>query len=244
MVESTFKKPERVVVDALGYLSEVLKDGIKKDLQDHQKLCPTCKGTGLMITNQVYGLSNDPDKSKHFPYSNQYIVSCNHCYSGVINLCEYCDNELPRFSANCNCDKYKSAQYTLQLKKEKERWEKAIKLEHDDEIAKGMMMYYSEDYSSNEGYFSEWEDFIDSWFDDNDPDAEKPIYVWGTYCVKLSLDADSIIENACDDLHEDAGSNIVAQEELQEFLNKWCEKQSGTETYYADYKYAIKIPWE
>ncbi|OME55589.1 hypothetical protein BSK59_14040 [Paenibacillus odorifer] len=242
MTESAFIKPERVVVDVLAYLSEVLKNGLKKDLQEHQILCPTCKGTGLAITNSVYGLSNDPDKSKHFPYSNQYIVSCQHCYGGVINLCEYCKAELPRFTTKCDCDKAKSVQYSLQLEKERESWNKAIKLEHDDEIAKGMGMYYSEEFPSNDGYFTEWEDFIDRWNDDH-PDEEKPQYVWGTYSMKLTLDADSILESACDDLHEEAWSNIDDKDELQNLLDKWSKKQTGTETYYSDTKYAIKIPW-
>lgn len=106
-----------------------------------------------------------------------------------------------------------------------------------------MGMYYSEDYPSNEGYFSEWEDFIDRWNDEHEPDVEKPLYVWGTSYTRLSLDVDSIIKNACDDLHEEAGSNIVDQDELQEFIDRWCAKQTGTETYYADHKYTIKIPW-
>lgn len=243
MVESTFKKPEPVVVDALGYLSEVLKNGLKKDLQEHQILCPICKGTGLEIANQVYGLSNDPDKSKHFPYSNQYIVGCQHCYSGVINLCEHCHSELPRFTTRCECEKAASIRHSDSLAKEKVLWDKAIKLVSEDEIAKGMGMYYSEHYPSNEGYFTEWEDFIDRWNDEHEPDEVRPVYVWGTTYTKLALDADSILENACDDLHDEALSNIEDKDELQTFLDNWCAEQKGTETYNADNKYAIKIPW-
>jgi hypothetical protein len=243
MTETAFKKPERVVVDALGYLAEVLKNGLKKDLQEHQILCTTCKGTGLAITNNVYGLSDDPDKSKHFPYVNQYIVSCQHCYSGVINLCEYCDAELPRFTTKCDCEKATSVLRSLQLVKEKEHWDKAIKIEHDSEIAFGMEMYYSEVYPSNDGYFFEWEEFIDRWNDEHEFDEEKPQYVWGTKSINLTLDADSILENACEDLHDEAWNRIEDKKELQEFLSMWSKKQKGTTTYYSDNKYAIKIPW-
>jgi hypothetical protein len=243
MTESTFKKPERVSVDALGYLSEVLKNGLAKDLQDNQILCPECRGTGLAITNHIYGLKDDPDKSKHFPYSNQYIVGCQHCYTGVINLCEHCHSELPRSKCRCDCDKAEAVRYSDKLAKETAAWDKAIKLKSDDEIAKGMGMYCSDDYPYNDGYFSEIENFIEWWEDNHDPEEEKPLYVWGTTSISLSLDADSILGSASDDLHEEAGSNIEGKAELQQFLDSWCAKQRGTTTYYSDTKYAIEIPW-
>lgn len=240
---TTFKKPERVTVDALGYLSEILKNGIVKDLQEHQKLCPVCKGTGLAIINQVYGFKNDPDKSKHFPYSNQYIVSCQHCYTGVVNLCEQCKSELPRSKTRCECDMAKSIRRREELTRENALLDKAIKLRSDDDIAKNMDMYYSDSYPYNDGYFSDFEEFIDCWNDSYESDEMKPLYVWGTTSTSLTLSADSILENACDDLHEEAYERIEGRVELQEFLDDWCAKQKDTTTYYYDTKYAIEIPW-
>lgn len=36
---------------------------LQKDLHDNEDICPTCGGLGLMIANNPYGLSNDPDKT-------------------------------------------------------------------------------------------------------------------------------------------------------------------------------------
>lgn len=60
------------------------------------------------------------------------------------------------------------------------------------------------------------------------------------------MDADGIIDSACDDLHEDARDNISGQDqkELQDFLDKWCEKQSGTITYYPCYREYVKVEKE
>ena len=58
------------------------------------------------------------------------------------------------------------------------------------------------------------------------------------------MDADSIIENACEELYEDARDNISDEKELQEFLDKWCEKQTGTTTYYPCYKEYVRVQKE
>ena len=71
-----------------------------------------------------------------------------------------------------------------------------------------------------------------------------PKVLWNCEVVKISMDADSIIENACDELHEDARNNISDEKELQEFLDKWCEKQTGTTTYYPCYKEYVKVQKE
>ena len=60
----------------------------------------------------------------------------------------------------------------------------------------------------------------------------------------LGFDEDIIIENACDELHEDARDNISDEKELQEFLDKWCEKQTGTTTYYPCYKEYVRVKKE
>ena len=74
-------------------------------------------------------------------------------------------------------------------------------------------------------------------------DIAMPKYVWGTTVSKISMDADSIIESACEELYEEAGEQIDDRDskELQDMLDKWCEKQRGTDTYYVDYNVAILI---
>lgn len=246
ITKQEFIKPKRVVVDALKYLSEVLKNGIEKDLQENQILCSVCNGTGLAITNIPYGLSNDPNKTTgHFPYKNQYISSCNNCYSGVVDLCNYCENPLDRRNTRCGCVGLVDAKNKERLQKQQLEWDKAIKISADNEIAKNMGMYYSEKYPYNEGYFSEIEDFIEYWNDVHEPDEITPKYLWGTSEEKLNIDAYDIVGSACEDLYEDAIDYIGSEEidNLQNTLNDWCSRQDII-AYFQDTKYAIEIPWE
>ena len=71
-----------------------------------------------------------------------------------------------------------------------------------------------------------------------------PKVLWNCEEVKISMDADSIIENACEELHDDARDNIFDEKELQEFLNNWCAKQTGTTTYCPCYKEYVKVKKE
>ena len=71
-----------------------------------------------------------------------------------------------------------------------------------------------------------------------------PKVLWNCEVVKISMDSDSIIENACDELHEDARDYISDEKELQDFLDKWCEKQTGTTTYYPCYNEYVKVKKE
>lgn len=54
-----------------------------------------------------------------------------------------------------------------------------------------------------------------------------PRYVWGTYTTRFHLDAQGIVESACDELHEDAIDDISGIEELQEILDDWIGACQG-----------------
>jgi len=241
-----FKKPEHLIIDAIPYLTEIMGDGLVKDLQEDEIICPICHGTGLAADNNRYGLSNDPNKTEHFPYKHQSISSCQNCYNGVLKVCPHCGKVLTRRDYQCNCDGVKAEKRNKEIAKEKEVFDKSIKLNYDDEKAKAMGMLYSEDYGYNEGYFSEWDEFFDYWWDNHDDNENKPTYVWGTTQEEIKVDADSIIESATDDLWEGARDNISDsdEKELQDYLNNWCAKQVGTTTYYESYKYSVLIPWD
>ena len=241
-----FKKPKRLIINAIPYLTEIMGDGLIKDLQEDEVICPICHGTGLTVYDAPYGLSNDPDKTKHFPYKHQSISGCQNCYNGVLKVCPHCGNVLTRRDYQCNCAGAKAERHNKKIAKEKEIFNKSIKLNYDDEKAKSMNMLYSEDYGYGEGYFTEWEEFFEYWNDNHDDSEDKPTYVWGTTSSKIGVDAADIVERATEDLHEDASSNISDEDvnELQNYLDKWCEKQIGTTTYYMTNKYSVLIPWE
>lgn len=164
-----FKKPNRKVIDAIPYLTEILGNGIIKDLQDDEEICPICYGTGLAISNNVYGLKNNPNKSEHFPYKHQSISSCVNCYNGVVKKCQYCGKLLDRRTYQCNCEESQKVREQERINKanevEQKRIDKATVLECNDPIAKKFVMLYSDFYSSNEGYFSDWDEFFEDWKD-------------------------------------------------------------------------------
>lgn len=128
--------------------------------------------------------------------------------------------------------------------KEKERLEKAEKHE-PNALGSLFTMAQSDFYSHNEGYFSCWEDFFDSWNEDREEFTGKPLYVWGTEEVEMSFDASSIVSNACEDMYEDAYDDIGADAvaEMQRYLNEW-KKKYGRTSYLLTTKHAIRIPWE
>jgi hypothetical protein len=248
MKQEEFKKPQRLIIDPFPYLKSIIGKGFIKDLQENEIICQECQGTGLAIYDAPYGLSDDPDKhdGNLLPYKQQTIGSCHKCYNGVMKICPYCGKELPRSRYRCDCIEDKAEWERLEAEKEQEIFKKAIKLDTYDVISKNMEMYQSDYFSNNEGYFSEWEDFFDDWFDNHEENEPRPEYVWGTTKQKIGIDAGDIIENATDDLWEDA-ADCISQEDrdkLQSFLDEWCEKQIGTTTYMITHKYAVKIPWD
>ena len=126
----------------------------------------------------------------------------------------------------------------MDAESEEKALSKAIKAEYKDVPLEHKEMLYSESYGYNEGYFSDIDELIE-YCEGND--IEVPKHVWSTAKTELSIDAENIIENACEELHEDARDNVTGEKELQDFLDVWCAKQTGTDTYTVDYKYAITI---
>lgn len=75
---------------------------------------------------------------------------------------------------------------------------------------------------------------------------EVKLYVFGSKELRLKLDADMIIENACEylELHEEAYEEIRDGgkiKELQEILDKWTENVEEGTTYETDYSYALDL---
>lgn len=55
-----FVKPIRKVVNIEDAFGELIGKKLIKDLHDNEEICPVCRGTGLCIENNPYGLSDDP----------------------------------------------------------------------------------------------------------------------------------------------------------------------------------------
>lgn len=229
-------------------IKHILPDTLEKDLMDNEEVCPVCKGLGVVLDNNIYGIKGDTSeaaKKSMFPYNHQSIKFCPNCYNGVIRLCEYCGKPLPRARLKCDCEQ--------QIKKDEE--EKRVKYQEIIAKAKEVDIKSVSTYLYDEQinrYFAEIEDFVDEYRDntyyENDEEMLEnlPEVLWVCSKAEISMDADSIIENACDELHEDAYDTISDKdiEELQGFLDKWCEKQTGATTYYPCYKEYVRVQKE
>ena len=232
-------------------IHKILPVTLEKDLQDDEIICPVCHGLGILKQDYGFGVKED-DTEKAFKlnwYDNEYLTLCPNCYFGRIKICKYCGKPLQKQTNRCSCDGYR----------EQETEEKRIKYQETIEKAKEIELKDASEYiydEKSEQYFCDKFSFVDHWWDlylegghycsNFDEYFEKyvPKVLWNCEVVKISMDADSIIENACDELHEDARDNISGERELQEFLDKWCAKQTGTTTYYPCYKKYVRVKKE
>lgn len=189
---------------------------LPKTPKENEMLCPTCGGIGWL------------------EYEEGYIEKCYKCRDGVIDLCPNCGQPKHGMCMNEEC------RIKAEAEQEKLRYDKAKKYTLVTAPCKSTIMYFSDVYGANEGYFSEIEDLVDYC---NDEGIRVPDYIWGTYKSQITIDAYDIVENACDGLWEDAGDSIDSKDlaELQDFLDDWCAKQIGTKTYTVDYGCCILI---
>ncbi len=184
--------------------------------KENEMLCPTCDGIGWLESGEGY------------------LQKCSKCCDGIIDLCPNCGKPKHGICMNEEC------RAKVETEREKSRYDKAQKYTLETASSKSTIMYYSDIYGSNEGYFSEIEDLVDYC---NDEGIKVPDYVWGTYETQISVDAYDIIENACQDLWEGAYDSIGSKDiaELEDFLDNWCANQTGTKTYTVDYRCCILI---
>ena len=242
---------KHISLNVVDEIKKILPVTLEKDLQDDEIICPVCHGIGILKQDYRFGVKED-DTKNYFQlkwYDNEYLTFCPNCYFGKIKTCKYCGKPFQRNSNRCDCNEYK----------EQEAEEKRIKYQETIEKAKEIELKDTSEYiydEESEQYFSDEFSFADHWWDlyqegdhncsNFDEYFEKyiPKVLWNCEVVKISMDVDNIIESACDELHEDARNNISDEKELQEFLDKWCEKQTGATTYYPCYKEYVKVQKE
>lgn len=246
---SEFKEPTKVIVNPQPYITSLLEGGLEKDLHDNEELCETCKGTGIVLDNNSYGLSGDPKHSGvSFPYKHQSITFCPNCYNGVVRRCPHCRRILPRGCLRCACKKAKEEMDAEYKAKREVQFSKA-EAHGPESLGTTFDMVFVDDMNGDKGYFSDWDSFFAAWTCETPADESpenRPKYAWGTYAQDISLNADNILEQATEELHESARDNIGKdmEDELQTFLNDWCRRVSGCKTYFPDEKHKVEIPWE
>lgn len=243
-----FVKPKRIVIpdnaEDQEYIKNLVEANFVKDLHDNEELCHYCHGTGMTITDNVYGLSEDPDRKVRFPYKHQALTFCPHCYNGIVRRCKLCGEIMQRGYLKHDCEQQKAIDRKLCEEKKAEAFEKAPLLPEDKESE--FEYFFSEYYSSNNGYFSEWDEFFDDWYECHSENEIRPEYVWVTESEEMHIDAHDIVESATENLYEDAYDDVSNEEikRLQAFLDDWTKTCGVSRTYYESHKYKVRIPWE
>lgn len=240
-----FVKPKTEIISDADYIQKLVNVNLRKDLHINEEICQHCHGTGMIVVENRYGLSEDPDKSKrHFPYTHQSISFCQHCYNGIVHRCPHCGKLIKRGYLVCDCEAQQEIRKQEEAKKKQEAFDNAPIV--PKEVLDKMAYFYSDYFSFNDGYFADWDEFFDDWFENSNPDSIRPEFVWITEPVEMDIDAQNIIEQATDDLYEDAYDDISyeAKKELQEFLDSWCKRCGVSTTYFESHKYKVRIPWE
>jgi len=204
---------------------------LKKDLQEDEVICEHCHGTGLEIADNVYGIRGDTTHvGVHFPYKHQSLSFCRYCNNGVLYKCPSCGKVRSKKDCECPCQQSEKKREEEWKQKLDERWEKAEKIPIWKAWEDCDCLYVDDidQYFFDEG---ELADLIE------DYELENP-RIYGTTKVGIEIDASSVIESACDGLHEDAMERCNSQE-LQKILDEWSKKQDGATTYYPNYKIGV-----
>lgn len=214
-----------------------------KHLSENEVICDTCGGLGLTITDNPFGIQGHKHSSRvMFPFKNQDLTFCPSCFNGVRKKCEFCGILLTRGSTQCKCEGSKDKEFERYRQKEQEAWDKAEKIPLKHALETYGMLYIKDydEFVSTDSFY-EW---LETKLDDNEDFDKTTLKIYGTTEHSLSIDASSVIEDACEELHEDAMDDISKEKisELQNFINKWCvEVEKGTITYYADERKGVII---
>ena len=214
-----------------------------KDLTKHERICPVCNGLGMRIRDNEYGISGDKSelaKKYHFPYMHQALSFCQSCFNGVQQLCPYCGKPYENQSyLHCDCDGQNEADKAAAERKWNETLSKAVEV--DEEDVSDTILYCREldqCYESTDEFQDDWvSNEYDELYD------ERPDRLWVCDIEKIAIDAGSVVDMACNGLHEDAIGECDVNS-LQKLLDDWCKEQTGTTTYYPCFKKYVKIDWE
>lgn len=212
-----------------------------KDLTEHERICPVCNGLGMRIEDNIYGIKGDNSevgRKYYFPYKHQALSFCQSCFNGVQRLCLYCGQPYKNQAyLHCDCEGQKKADEEERIKKWNEKVANAVAVDEKDVDT---MLYCEE--------LDEYYTTVDDFFEDyavNYMDEElyiRPERLWVCSVEKIHIDADSVVDNVCQELHEDAYEQCDIGS-LQDILDDWCKDQAGATTYFPCYKQYVEIDW-
>lgn len=163
-----------------------------------------------------------PDcEGRGFNVDDDGIIICRRCRNGIIKKCEYCGEE---YKGICSC-------------KEK-RKERILKRKEDAE--KRSLKYLAEN-----GLLG-FDPFKKTYLPIEDINLATSDWVFATKAQTLDLDAFTILEDACHNLHESIWDSITGEDidELQKHLDKFIERFKNYKTYYPDETIWVPIKGE
>lgn len=214
-------------------IPKFLEGVLIKDLNENEVICEHCGGTGLEIRDNVYGI----DGEDGFKYKQQSLSFCSYCYNGIREKCEFCGDLLPKGYRVCDCEGYKKYKEDERIKVEKERYDKAQKMTYEEYIEKYPdYMFFCAD---NETYYSDIDELEDDYLLAK---LDMPEYVYGTHKQTINIDIDSAIENACDDLYDEAYNNLKGLDELYRAIDDFNNlNKDNTASYYPNYSLVVLL---
>ena len=59
-----FVKPKTEFISDADYIQKLVNTNLKKDLHDNEEICQHCHGTGMVVVDNRYGLSEDQINQK------------------------------------------------------------------------------------------------------------------------------------------------------------------------------------
>lgn len=197
-------------IEGIKSLINMITDKLVLDLSENTVACPDCKGFRMI-------LKQTDDRT--------FFVSCPSCYSGKIYVCKHCGET--NKTDFCQCDdackeRYKNHEEAVSAK-EKERFDKAEKINYED--FDGYVFYGDRVMDDEELREAIAEAIIEC--------EELPKYLWvAEGQPHFSLDIRDIILDKCEDGYEDMCQRLGIESPLlsqaQELLDKWEKENEGS----------------
>lgn len=238
------EKPKRVVIHYLETLKKLAGATLEFDIAPGERICGACGGIGVVKRTLPYGPGVARLQGRL--YQNQILAPCPNCHHGTVKVCPHCGADIPvRVRQHCCCDAAVRAREEARRAKDRDAYEKARRIEPDtaEALAMGMLFYEG---APNEGFVHDMDEFLDWWETEHAEEDARPEYIWGTKPVRLIIDAQRIVEQACENLHEDAIDSISNEDmtRLENFLDEWCGMQDKATSYLQDDTVLVRVPWE
>jgi hypothetical protein len=166
------------------------------------------------------------------------IWACGEC--GTLHARQYGETSIREKAEECCKQKYcscgeKMPQYWVACHSCSSRTSTANRTEKATEIEQFDGAVYC---AQRDKYWSNLEEFQD-WAACRDEDEDLPEWLFTCAAKKFArIDASDVVQSELEEHHEDAEVDDI--EELQEFLNKWCDKQS-LESLQPDYSRKLSV---